>query len=453
MAFKYAHKFSLAILLLPYLSIAQGPDTLTPEYHPKLPIYKCTKANGCLKQDTSVVLDWNTRSIHTISTGEPCKTSIGVDRRICPNQLTCFKQCVVEGLDYYAYGVSTSGDALQLSQFSQQFQDAPSPRVYLLGADGNYVLFKLKAQEITFEVDVSQLPCGENGALYLAEMMANGGKSTYTPGGANYGGAYCDAQCPHQDWKNGNLDAAGPSCCSEMDIFEANSQAVAFTPHPCVGNSCDKSGCGFNPYAAGHPNYWGPGKTVDTTKPITVVTQFLTDDGSPNGELTTIRRKYVQNGQEIASASIGGDVIQKDQCPSGEEYGGLVTLGKSFERGMVLVFSIWNDPVENMNWLDSGNNGPCDPSEGSPENIRINYPYAKVKFSKIRYGEIDSTLNNNLLTSTTRISTTTTTKSTTPGPATQTHWGQCGGIGFPGPTICEGTYTCYTHNSYYGQCL
>ncbi|KAK6513020.1 hypothetical protein TWF506_009182 [Arthrobotrys conoides] len=455
MAFKYAHKFSLAILLLPHLSIAQGPGTLIPEYHPKLPTYKCSKAAGCQKQDTSVVLDWNLRSIHTITTNEPCKSPAGVvDRTICPNQLTCFKQCVVEGLDYYFAGVSTSGDALMLSQFPQAPEpDIPPPRVYLLGADGNYVTFKPKAQEIAFDVDVSLLPCGENGALYFVEMAANGGKSTYTPGGANYGGGYCDSQCPYQAWKNGNLDAGGPYCCNEMDLLEANSQAVAFTPRPCAGNACDNIGCSFNPYAAGHHNYWGPGKTVDTTRPITVVTQFLTDDGTPNGELTTIRRKYVQNGQVIASATVGGDIIEAGQCPSGEEVGGLVTLGKAFQRGMALVFSITNDPADNMNWLDSGDNGPCDPSEGSPDYIQANYPYAKVIFSKIRYGEIDSTLNNNIITSTTRTSTITTTKSTTPGPPTQTHWGQCGGIGFPGPTICEGTYTCFTHNPYYGQCL
>lgn len=32
-------------------------------------------------------------------------------------------------------------------------------------------------------------------------------------------------------------------------------------------------------------------------------------------------------------------------------------------------------------------------------------------------------------------------------------WGQCGGIGFQGPTTCEGPYTCNVINDWYHQCL
>ena len=38
---------------------------------------------------------------------------------------------------------------------------------------------------------------------------------------------------------------------------------------------------------------------VDTNKKITVVTQFLTDDGTDNGELVEVRRLYVQDGKVI----------------------------------------------------------------------------------------------------------------------------------------------------------
>ena len=37
-------------------------------------------------------------------------------------------------------------------------------------------MFKLKNKEFTFDVDVSQLPCGLNGALYFVEMEEDGGK-------------------------------------------------------------------------------------------------------------------------------------------------------------------------------------------------------------------------------------------------------------------------------------
>jgi len=53
-------------------------------------------------------------------------------------------------------------------------------------------------QEFTFDVDVSQLPCGLNGALYFSEMPADGGMSKYpaNKAGAKYGTGYCDSQCP-----------------------------------------------------------------------------------------------------------------------------------------------------------------------------------------------------------------------------------------------------------------
>ncbi|KAH8811307.1 putative endo-1,4-beta-xylanase [Xylogone sp. PMI_703] len=55
-----------------------------------------------------------------------------------------------------------------------------------------------------------------------------------------------------------------------------------------------------------------------------------------------------------------------------------------------------------------------------------------------------------LATSTTRAPTTTT--SHAPG-ATQTHWGQCGGQTYTGPTVCEAGTTCTYSNPYYSQCL
>jgi endo-1,4-beta-xylanase len=32
-------------------------------------------------------------------------------------------------------------------------------------------------------------------------------------------------------------------------------------------------------------------------------------------------------------------------------------------------------------------------------------------------------------------------------------WGQCGGIGWTGPTTCQAPYTCEYSNAYYSQCL
>ena len=58
----------------------------------------------------------------------------------------------------------------------------------------NYQVFKLPNKEFTFEVDVSNMPCGLNGALYFVEMDADGGESKgNNKAGAKYGTGYCDA--------------------------------------------------------------------------------------------------------------------------------------------------------------------------------------------------------------------------------------------------------------------
>ena len=107
--------------------------------------------------------------------------------------------------------------------------------------DYDYHPFMLLNREFTFTVDVSQLPCGLNGALYFVEMDQDGGKSKYptNKAGARLGTGYCDAQCPHDiKYINGETNSEGwapspkdPSagkgiygtCCAEMDIWEANS--------------------------------------------------------------------------------------------------------------------------------------------------------------------------------------------------------------------------------------
>jgi non-reducing end alpha-L-arabinofuranosidase len=51
--------------------------------------------------------------------------------------------------------------------------------------------------------------------------------------------------------------------------------------------------------------------------------------------------------------------------------------------------------------------------------------------------------------------TSTTPSSPAPPPSsggTQTQWGQCGGIGYTGPTACASPYTCHVGNPYYSQC-
>merc|ERR1719161_3176267 len=67
---------------------------------------------------------------------------------------------------------------------------------------------------------------------------------------------------------------------------------------------CDKDGCDFSAWRMGDKTFYGKGSkfTIDTTKPMTLVTQFLTHDGTDDGELTEIRRIWKQDGKVVQNA-------------------------------------------------------------------------------------------------------------------------------------------------------
>src|ERR1700761_7446108 len=98
------------------------------------------------------------------------------------------------------YGITSSGDALTLKFVTTASQKNVGSRVYLMapGSTSQYQEFNVVGQEFTFDVDVSGLPCGLNGALYFSEMDADGGVARFptNKAGAQYGTGYCDSQCP-----------------------------------------------------------------------------------------------------------------------------------------------------------------------------------------------------------------------------------------------------------------
>ena len=225
-----------------------------------------------------------------------------------------------------------------------------------------------------------------------------------------------------------------------MDIWEANNNAAAVTPHPCTvgaqsrcdstandacgttsryNSVCDPDGCDFNSFRMGNTSFYGAGKTVDTTKKFTVVTQFITNDGTATGTLKEIRRIYVQGGKVIQNSKVNiagmtaGNSITDSFCSaqktafsdtnSFQQKGGLAAMGKSFCNGVVLVMSIWDDHAVNMLWLDSTfptdkdpeapgvARGTCGIDSGKPEDVERDSPGATVIYSNIKFGPIGST--------------------------------------------------------------
>ncbi|CAK5163715.1 unnamed protein product, partial [Aphanomyces euteiches] len=348
-------------------------------------------------------------------------------------------------------------------------------------------------------------------------MDQDGGMSKYptNKAGAAYGTGYCDAQCPHdikfingeanvKNWvpSTGDPNAGSGqygSCCAEMDIWESNSISQAYTSHPCTvtgqyrcssptecgddatGNRfdgvCDKDGCDFNPYRLNNHTFYGPGSNfnVDSTKPVTVVTQFITDDGTDNGNLVEIKRFFVQNGKAIdnsainwsgidATNSITDKVCNQAKTVFGDtndhsKKGGLKAMGDALKKGVVLIMSLWVDNAANCLWLDStyptnkspsvpgAARGSCPMSSGVPADVLAQSPGATVKYGNIKVGALGTTTGGVKPPTTGPTSAPSNTPSTsapttrpTSAPSTSAPssggvgaWGQCGGGSYSGP--------------------
>lgn len=246
------------------------------------------------------------------------------------------------------------------------------------------------------------------------------------------------------------------SCCTEMDVFRSNSVSTVLAAHPCnvsaqtqctgsacgysppAAGNCDTTGCDFNPYRMNRTSFYGPGGTVDTTKPFTVVTQFLTDDGTSSGTLSEIRRYYVQNGVVIPNVASGVtdmpalNSLSTLYCVNEAEafsyadtfdvHGGMGRMTTALNTGMVLAVSINDNYSWNLTYLDSVfypnsnpknpgvTRGPCLGVNDGPYTVETLYPSSQFIVSNIRYGDIGSTGGTGPATTT---SSTTTSSSTT----------------------------------------
>ena len=189
----------LVSLYLGAVSLAQQVGNYTAETHPKLPWQECTRSGCTTKSNAAVTLDSNWRWTHITGNYTNCYTGNTWNTSICTDGATCASKCAVEGASYQStYGISTSGNALTLKFVTRGENTNIGSRVYLMESDTKYQMFNVLNKEFTFDVDVSQLPCGLNGALYFVQMDSDGGLAKYSgnKAGAKYGTGYCDSQCP-----------------------------------------------------------------------------------------------------------------------------------------------------------------------------------------------------------------------------------------------------------------
>jgi len=420
----------------------QQVGTVMDEEHLPLAIGVCSRSGGCSHHLHNVTLDANWRLLHDDNQRRRCFSNGNWDKSLCSDPETCAWSCAVEGVnrDGYEslYGVTLEPhDGIRMRHMARRTHTAHgSMRLYIMEDESSYKVFKLKNREFAFEVDTSRLPCGLRGSVYFVSMNPDGHMVGGNTAGARFGTGYCDAHCPRDlqfvageanilDWDPEANTGRYGHCCSELHLWRANAQKASMSMHPCSvdkatrcqGDACGsttswglcqgRGGCELPALGRSGDNLFGGGGSIDTTKPFTVVTRFLTDDGSDTGELFGIQRFFVQDGRIIDNVAddSGGAAVTEAYCMAqmatsggrqrrgSEMWNGqsLHSLGEALDRGMVMVLAL-EDESGGPELTAAGTHlVPCPVDAGEPA-ARTAYPESSVRYWGFRHGPIGSTV-------------------------------------------------------------
>ncbi|CRK40455.1 hypothetical protein BN1723_015727 [Verticillium longisporum] len=277
------------LLIILDLAFAQLAGNIIREIHPPLTWKRCKSAGVCETIQGGVVLDENWRWLRDVGGFSDCFRGNDWTYENCTTTESCTSRCVLEGEDYEnTRGIGTTGDAISLRYLNNQSLPTANSRVFLMASETRYQTFTLLGNEIAFDVDLSNVGCGLNAALYFVAMSPDGGSNKFPTNraGAKYGTGYCDASClQSQRYVGGkaNINGWEPSpydsetgignqgaCCSEFDVL--NGYSICEWDECNQGRlpDCDRWGCDYNPYRLGAIDFFGKGKTVDTTRQFTI---------------------------------------------------------------------------------------------------------------------------------------------------------------------------------------
>ncbi|KAK1967863.1 family 10 glycosyl hydrolase [Colletotrichum sublineola] len=128
-------------------------------------------------------------------------------------------------------------------------------------------------------------------------------------------------------------------------------------------------------------------------------------------------------------------------------------VGACLDVAQCVGITIW-DYTDKYSWIPSVFPGS---GEALPWDKDFNPKPAYTSISSLLAAAATVTPITTTTTTTTPIAPVTTPTATAPGtsptPSGAAHWGQCGGIGFTGPTTCVSPYTCVKVNDWYSQCI
>ena len=220
----------------------------------------------------------------------------------------------------------------------------------------SYEKLDLLGKTLSYTVDVSEVDCGCNAALYLVAMD----KPT------SFSSGYCDIQ------------SAGDNCL-EIDLMEANRKAFQTTLHSQTGTGfngdCNQYGCSYN-WGKHATNMYGQGSghNIDSSKPYDVAAHFGHD-----GEMTVT---LTQGGRAFTV----WDTDKAGNYPEGSSKHGVPSAASAavrkamLSKGVVLVGSLWGGG--DMSWLDGGCSGGYS---------QCNLASAKVAFTNLKVeGGVDA---------------------------------------------------------------
>jgi hypothetical protein len=188
-----------------------------------------------------------------------------------------------------------------------------------------YHKLQLLGKTLHWTLDLSQVGCGCNAALYLVAMHAPD----------QMGSGYCDIQFND------------PERCLEIDLFEGNIKAASATLHTEGGfgadGSCNQWGCAVNWGPADDNCKFGTGsRNIDSSRPFDMAADFDLD-----GHMSI---NMGQDGKwhrmwDVHTAGNGQPQVPEQASSQVKE---------ALEEGMVLVASLWGADGDGMAWMDGG---------------------------------------------------------------------------------------------------
>mmetsp|Transcript_52522 Transcript_52522/g.122159 ORF Transcript_52522/g.122159 Transcript_52522/m.122159 type:complete len:730 (-) Transcript_52522:351-2540(-) len=212
----------------------------------------------------------------------------------------------------------------------------------------HFKIFKLLGKTLTFTVDLSEVGCACNLALYLIQGPPRDWSGNPGLGSCDRSPYYCDANRVCGQW------------CPEIDVMEANNHVFQSTPHRCDKPSisghysnCDRKGCAqTTQHMDGHA--YGPGAeyTIDTRHPFSVHTTFHGSAYGPQAIFTGLTTRLQQGTHEL--------VLNHSSCG-----GYLGSIADAMAGGMSMRITYWGDSAKTMKWLDQP---PCGSASCSGSN-------------------------------------------------------------------------------------